>query len=148
MRLQKDYKEFIELLEENQVDYLLVGAYALAAHGYIRYTHDIDFLIANTLENARKMINVLSQFGFSSLGLTEDDFLSDDLNVQLGNPPVRIDIITSITGIENFDQVKKNRVFIDVEGLKIPTISRKDLIHNKRSTGRTKDQADAEELEK
>lgn len=148
MKLQPDYKEFIELLIKNKVDFLLVGAYALAAHGYVRYTHDIDFLISTTKENSIKIIQVLKDFGFSSLGLTETDFMNEDLIVQLGYPPVRIDILTSISGIENFDEVIVNKEVIEIEGMQIPIISKADLIRNKRSTGRTKDLADAEELEK
>lgn len=148
MKLQTDYKEFIELLKKHNVEYLLVGAYALAAHGYVRYTHDIDFLISNSKENANKMVAVLQEFGFSSLGIKDTDFMSDDLIVQLGYPPLRIDIITSISGIENFEQVKKNQNIVQIDGLDIPIISKSDLIKNKRSTGRTKDLADAEELEK
>jgi len=82
MKLQPDYKEFIELLVKNKVDFLLIGAYALATHGYIRYTHDIDFLISTSKENSIKMIQVLKEFGFASLGLTETDFMSEHLIVQ------------------------------------------------------------------
>jgi hypothetical protein len=92
--LNQDFKEFIQSLNDNQVRYLVIGGYAVALHGYPRYTKDIDIWIEMTLENAAKLIQALQQFGFGSLGLTSEDFLAPDQVIQLGYPPNRIDLIT------------------------------------------------------
>ena len=97
--LNNDFKEFIQLLNVHSVRYLVVGGYAVAFHGHPRYTKDIDIWILLDKTNAKKMLDVLNVFGFSSLGLTEDDFLKKDNIIQLGNPPNRIDILTDLSGV-------------------------------------------------
>src|ERR1700751_2147268 len=99
MELNPDFKEFIELLNVHKVEYLVVGGYAVGFHGRPRYTGDIDFWIAISRENASKIIRVLKEFGFESIGIKEEEFLKEDLVLQLGYEPCRIDILTSLTGI-------------------------------------------------
>jgi hypothetical protein len=101
--LSKEFKEFAELLNGLKVEYLLVGGYAFVLYGYVRYTGDIDFRINPTKENAVRLIEVLERFGFGSLNLIIEDFTKDDQIIQLGYPPNRIDIITSVTGLSFSD---------------------------------------------
>ena len=98
--LNQDFKEFIQLLNDNQVKYLVIGGYAVAVHGHPRYTKDIDIWIEISEDNARKIITALTQFGFGSLGLTSDDFQTPNQIIQLGYPPNRIDLITNPNGID------------------------------------------------
>ncbi|MDX2188367.1 MAG: nucleotidyltransferase [Bacteroidota bacterium] len=143
---EKDFREFIELLNKNNVEYLLVGGYALALHGHIRATFDIDFWVNISINNADKIIIVLKEFGFSSLDIKVSDFTDKGSVVQLGQPPFRIDIINDIDGLE-FKECFEKREIVEIEGLKINLIDIESLKKNKLSTGRTKDKADAEALE-
>lgn len=145
MVLHQDYKELLRLLNENQVEYLVVGAFALGFHGAPRNTGDIDIWIRISKENSTRMISALKDFGFSSLGFKEEDFLDKDSIIQLGVPPVRIDILTSITGVE-FDAAYKNRCVLKSEGIPINYLSKEDFIKNKRASGRLKDLADLERI--
>lgn len=113
--LSKDFKEFIELLNGHSVRYLIVGGYAVAFHGYPRYTKDLDVWIALSPENADKIIKALEEFGFGSLGLKTQDFLEKDQIVQLGYPPNRIDILTTLKGIR-FEDCYKERIEIEIQG--------------------------------
>jgi hypothetical protein len=99
MEVQKDYKELLELFNRHKVEYMIVGAYALAYHGVPRFTGDIDIFVHPSPGNAKNILSALADFGFGSLNLTIDDFQIPNSVVQLGVPPVRIDIITSITGV-------------------------------------------------
>ena len=110
MEVQKDFKEFLALLNVHEVDFMIVGGYALAYHGAPRYTGDIDVFVKPDRKNAQRIIKVLEEFGFSSLDLSIDDFQNEDNVVQLGLPPVRIDIITSISGVswEQADTTKES----------------------------------------
>jgi len=145
MKLDKDFNEFVELFVDNGVRFLIVGGYALAAHGYPRATDDFDAWVLANSENAEKVVECLAEFGFGSLNLTTDDFTSLDRVVQLGYPPYRIDIITSISGVE-FDSAWANRLVVDVDGMQVPFIGRDDLLTNKRATGRPKDLLDVKYL--
>ena len=145
MKLDKDFNEFVELFVANGVRFLIVGGYALAAHGYPRATDDFDAWVWANSENAEKIVECLAEFGFGSLNLTTDDFTTLDRVVQLGYPPYRIDIITSISGVE-FENAWANRWVIDVDGMQVPFIGRDDLLTNKRATGRPKDLLDVEYL--
>lgn len=145
MKLDKDFNEFVELFVANGVRFLVVGGYALAAHGYPRATDDFDAWVWTNSENAEKIVECLTEFGFGSLNLAADDFTTPDRVVQLGYPPYRIDIITSISGVE-FDGAWANRLIVDVDGLKVPFIGRDDLLTNKRATGRPKDLLDVDYL--
>ncbi|MBC8046003.1 MAG: nucleotidyltransferase [Fimbriimonadaceae bacterium] len=147
MELPKDFKEFIKLLNENEVQYLLVGGYAVNIHGYPRYTKDIDVWIWLDKSNIQKLLNTLKDFGFESLGLTEKDFLSKDNIIQLGYEPHRIDILMEVDGVDFRDSYTgKSEIIID--DTKVNYISIDDLITAKKKSGRLQDLADAEQLEK
>ena len=144
--INKDFKEFIELLNKNDVKYLVVGGYALAFHGYPRFTKDIDFWVWVDEENAENIIKTIKDFGFSSLDLNKDDFLSPGYVVQLGQPPGRIDLLTSVTGLE-FEECYKSRVHIEIQGSEIDFIDLESFKKNKKAVGRHQDLADLENLE-
>ncbi len=144
--LSKDFKEFIELLNDNRVKYLVVGGYAVAFHGHPRYTRDMDIWIELSPDNADKILDALKEFGFGSLGLKPDDFLESNQVVQLGYPPNRIDILTTLKDL-NFDDCYKTKVEVKIQGLRIDFIDIENLKKNKRATGRAQDLADAENLE-
>ncbi len=143
--INQDFKEFIELLNKNSVKYLVVGGYALAFHGYPRYTKDIDFWVWVNRANAKNIIKTLEDFGFSSLDLNEDDFLSPGYVVQLGQPPARIDLLTSVTGLE-FEACYESREHIEVQGSVIELIDLDSFKKNKKAVGRHQDLADLENL--
>ncbi|PKN39193.1 MAG: hypothetical protein CVU62_03060 [Deltaproteobacteria bacterium HGW-Deltaproteobacteria-2] len=145
MEAQKDFKELLELFNGHKVEYMIVGAYALAFYGVPRFTADIDIFVHSSPENARKILSALADFGFSSLNLTIEDFQNPNAVVQLGVPPVRIDIITSITGVtwEDADKGKQEGLYGDVP---VHFLGKEQYITNKRATGRKKDLADLESL--
>lgn len=143
--LNNDFKEFIQLLNVHSVRYLVVGGYAVAFHGHPRYTKDIDIWILLDKTNAKKMLDVLNVFGFSSLGLTEDDFLKKDNIIQLGNPPNRINILTDLSGVI-FDECYPQKKNINIDGVAINFIDVESLIQNKKASGRHQDLADIENL--
>jgi len=147
MPLSKDLREFVALLNSNEVEYLVVGAFAVAYHGYPRYTGDLDLLVRASEQNAERLLRALSEFGFGALGITKEDLLSPDKVVQLGVQPNRIDILSSISGV-GFDDAWATRQEGNLDGLLVKFIGRDALIQNKRATGRAKDQGDAEELSK
>jgi hypothetical protein len=127
MDLEKDLREFVELLNALNVRYLVVGAFAVAYHGYPRYTADIDLFIERSDDNAERLVQVIEKFGFGDLNLSVEDFLQEDQVIQLGISPSRIDLLT-------------------FNGLKVPFISKKMLKQNKAASGRTQDLADLEHL--
>jgi len=147
MKAEKDFEEFIRLLNYHEVKYLVVGAFALIYYTYPRNTGDIDFFVECSELNAERLVKVLKDFGFEGLGLVKEDFTKPDSVIQLGFPPVRIDILTSISGI-NFDEAYKNRIKAKLGNEKVFFISKNDLIKNKAATGRTKDLFDLEQLNK
>ncbi|MFT5915882.1 MAG: hypothetical protein ACI81T_002385 [Bacteroidia bacterium] len=147
MELDKDFREFIELLNEHEVKYLVIGGYAVNFHGYPRYTKDIDFWIWMKEENISKLLNVLKEFGFSSLGLTTEDFMSPDNIVQLGYEPYRIDLLVSVEGLD-FEKSFENRELKKIQNTKVNFLELSDLIEAKKQAGRLQDLADAEQLEK
>jgi len=142
----KDFKEFIELLNANKVEYLIVGGYAVGVHGYPRYTGDIDIWINPDEENIIKMPIVLEAFGFASTEMNENDFKNPDNIFRIGNPPYRIDIMTEIDGV-TFKECYSNKISKDIDGTKINFIGLKDLIKNKQASGRKQDLLDLENLE-
>jgi hypothetical protein len=144
--LNPDYKEFIESLNANQVHYLIVGGYALAVHGHPRYTKDLDVWVECSRENARALLRALAQFGMGSLGLAEGDFLVPDQVVQLGYPPVRIDILLSASGVE-FEDCFTRRMIVPLDGVDVNFIDLEGFKKNKRASGRLQDLADLENLE-
>jgi hypothetical protein len=133
------------LLNDQKVEYLLVGGYAVVFYGYVRYTGDFNFWINPTKGNAKRVIEVLDQFGFGSLNLSIEDFTKDDQIIQFGYPPNRIDLITSVTGLKFSDCYPKRRSF-SVDDIEIQTISLADLKTNKKASGRHKDLDDLENL--
>jgi predicted nucleotidyltransferase len=145
--LSKDLREFVELLNGNGVEFLVVGAHAVAWHGNPRFTNDIDFFVRKGLENGTAIVRTLAQFGFASLGMRPEDFLADDQILQLGQKPNRIDVITSIAGV-SFDEAWQTRVAGDIDGIAVQFIGLTELLRNKESTGRPKDIGDADELRK
>jgi len=144
--LNPDFKEFIGSLNDNQVRYLVVGGYAVALHGYPRYTNDLDIWIEMSSENARKMVKALEQFGFASLGLKEHNFQVEDQIIQLGYAPNRIDILNSLPGVE-FNECFDARLEVDIDEVRVNFIDLENLRKNKRVSGRLQDQADLEKLE-
>ncbi len=140
-----DFREFIESLNKNNVRYLVVGGYAMAFHGHPRFTKDLDVWIEITTENAKKLVQAIADFGLGSIGLTEDDFSEPEEIIQLGYPPSRIDILTSIDGVD-FDHAYTQRVSTSIEGLTINFITLRDLKINKKATGRDQDLLDLKEL--
>jgi len=146
MIINKDFREFIKLLNSNNVKYLVVGGYAVAFHGYPRYTKNMDIWIWINENNAKKLIKTLEEFGFSSLGLKKEDFLKPEYVIQLGYPPNRIDILTKISGLE-FEKCYKSRIKTNMDGITIDFINLENLKKNKKAIGRFKDLADLENLE-
>jgi hypothetical protein len=145
MEVQTDFKELLELFNGHKVEYIVIGAYALAYHGVPRFTGDIDLLVHPSPKNAQKILSALADFGFGFQNLSVEDFKNPDSVVQLGVPPVRIDIITSITGVEwaEADEGKQEGLYGDVP---VYFLGREQYILNKRALGRKKDLADLESL--
>lgn len=144
--LNQDFREFIQSLNDNRVRYLVIGGYAVALHGYPRYTKDMDVWLEMSAENAARVVKALEQFGFGSLGLQESDFLEPEQVIQLGYAPVRIDLITSAPGVE-FGRCYASRVEVEIEGVVVSFIDLENLKKNKRASGRLQDLADVENLE-
>jgi hypothetical protein len=140
MSLQKDLREFIKLLGALEVRFAIVGAFAVAYHGYFRYTSDIDLFIDRSEENAEHIQTAMEQFGFG-----KHDFTSADQIIQLGVSPNRIDLMTALTGV-TFDEAWATREYGSLDGLNVPFISKTMLKQNKVASGRLQDLADAEHL--
>jgi hypothetical protein len=143
--LNQDFKEFIQFLNDNHVQYLVVGGYAVAIHGHPRYTKDIDIWIETSLDNANNLLQALEQFGFSSLGLQTQDFLTPDQIIQLGYPPNRIDLLTNIDGIV-FEDCYPLRLEVLIDDVLVTFIDLDNLKKNKKASGRLQDLADLENL--
>jgi hypothetical protein len=145
MEVQKDFRDLLELFNAHNVDYIIVGAYALGFHGAPRYTGDLDIFVKPDPVNAQRILRALEAFGFGSVGLTGADFESHDKVVQLGLPPVRVDIITSITGVP-WEEAWSGRVEGRFGDLEVHYIGRNEFLLNKKALGRKKDLADLEAL--
>lgn len=145
MKTEKDYEEFLGLLNKHDVLYCIIGAFALAFHARPRYTKDLDVLVEATIENAKKLLAALDEFGFGSLNLVVEDFSTKGNIIQLGYEPVRIDIITSIEGLD-FNDVWKNRVQGSYGCHAVNYIDRENLIRTKKISNRAQDKADVELL--
>jgi hypothetical protein len=144
--LNPDFRDFVASLNASGARYLVVGGYAVALHGHPRYTRDIDIWLEATLENARRIVAALEAFGFGSMGVSESDFLVPDRIIQMGLPPNRIDLLTSLTGVD-FASCYPARVRVDIDGLPVDFIDLENLKKNKRAVGRNQDLADVEALE-
>jgi len=145
MEAQADYKELLALFNGHKVRYIIVGAYALAFHGAPRYTGDLDIFVRPDQENGGRILRALAEFGFGSLELTVDDFAVPDRVVQLGVPPVRVDIVTSITGV-TWDEAEASCIAGRFGDVPVWYLGKEAFLRNKRALGRKKDLADAEAL--
>jgi hypothetical protein len=145
MEVQPDFKELLALFNEHKIEYIIVGAYALAFHGAPRFTGDMDVYVRPTAENAARIVKALAAFGFGSLGLQEQDFRKPDQVVQLGLPPIRIDLITSITGV-TWEQADAGKIRGTYGEVPVYYLGRQQYAENKRASGRKKDLADLEAL--
>ena len=144
--LDQDFKEFIESLNDNHVRYLVVGGYAVAFHGHPRYTKDIDIWVELEPANAKKIIGALKQFGFGSLDLNPEDFLVADQIIQLGYPPNRIDLITTLVAVD-FEECFAAREEAMIDGIIVNFIDIENLKKNKAASGRPQDIADVANLD-
>jgi hypothetical protein len=145
MNLQKDLREFIELLNALEARYVVVGAFAVAYHGYPRYTGDIDLFIDISVENGERLLNAIEEFGLGELGLTLSDLTHPDQVIQIGVSPNRIDLLTVLSGV-SFDEAWASRERGEIDGVSVPFISRDLLKRNKAASGRLQDLADLEYL--
>lgn len=143
--LNQDFKEFIASLNSHRVRYLVVGGYAVAFHGHPRYTKDLDVWVELSEQNAERLIEALRTFGFGSLGLKPDDFLIPGQVVQLGNPPNRIDLLVTISGVI-FEDCYARRLQIVIDEVTVNFIDLDSLRKNKEAAGRHQDLADLENL--
>jgi predicted nucleotidyltransferase len=145
VKLQRDLREFVESLNDHGVEFLIVGGYAVAFHGYPRFTGDIDLFIRPSNDNARRVINVLDAFGFGSAGVTEADLTTPGKVVQLGAPPSRIDLLSSVKSL-TFEHAWAERVPATLDGLGVAFVSKAHLIRNRAALSRPKDVADVAKL--
>jgi hypothetical protein len=143
--LPSDFKDFIRLLNANNVEYLLVGGYAVALHGYVRYTQDMDIWVYISPENAAKVVRSLKDFGFPRADELLDVLQKEKRVIGMGVPPMKIEVVTSIDGV-GFEECFENRLVIEVDGVPINYLSLKNLRENKKASGRFKDLNDLEHL--
>lgn len=144
-RLPDDFREFLRLCNDHRLEYLLVGGYAVGAHGYSRPTADMDIWIAISRVNASKGVEVLRAFGFASAHPTPELLMERGKIIRMGIPPFRIEILNDLSGVD-FAACVASTVVVDFDGLKVPVISRRDLITNKKAAGRLKDLNDVQHL--
>jgi len=147
MKVEKDYKKFLSLLNKHNVKYCIIGAFAVAFYAKPRYTKDIDILVEPTKENAQKILKVLEEFGFGELAIAMEDLTDEGNILQLGYEPLRIDLLNKLEGFE-FKDIWKNRVTSDYGSEKVYFIALVDLIKNKKMSGRPSDKIDIDLLEK
>lgn len=147
MLFSKDMKDLLGLFREHDVQYVLVGGHAVNYYGYVRTTQDIDLLVFPSKENAERIVTVLSSFGFGAAGIPQRLFEREGSAVHLGNEPNRIDILTGLKGVSN-EQVFSGARAVDIDGTKVRIISLEHLLLAKRSSTRSRDLADADELSK
>ena len=145
MEIQSDFRDLLESFNKNRVEYVIVGGYALAFHGAPRYTGDLDILVNASEDNAHRILQALNEFGFGAAGLSTLDFREPNKVIQLGYPPVRVDIVTSISGV-SWGEAFQNRVAGKYGDITVHYIGRKQFVINKRTVGRKKDLADVEAL--
>lgn len=146
IQIPKDFREFLQLLSENNVDFIIIGGYAVAFHGAPRYTGDIDIYVKRDKENGKRIIEALENFGFTDAGLKPGDFSEENKIFQLGFPPLRIDILTDIDGL-SWEKALSGAVEYTIDDFTCNFIGERELIVNKRQTGRHKDLADIDALE-
>ncbi len=146
MDLHPDWIAFLSLLRSHEVRFVVVGAHALAAHGHPRYTGDLDVLLDRSADNAKRVLSVLTAFGFGGVGLSDKDFTRPNRVAQLGFPPVRIDLLTTISGV-SFRRAWEGRMETKIGGIDVAVLGARELVANKRAAGRPKDVADVAALE-
>lgn len=142
---QKDFEDFIALCNKYELQYLVIGGFAVSVHGFPRTTKDLDVCINKTKENAIKMVSILKDFGFRSLNFKMEDFLKDDMIAQLGYEPIRIDILNDLNGID-FDEAFLNKRIVNMNGTPTNFIGFAELIKNKENAGRDQDLLDVKKL--
>jgi len=147
MILPTDFRDFLKLLSDQKVRFLLIGGYAVVHYGFPRYTGDIDIWVESSQVNSKKLVSCLKEFGFDIPKVTTDLFSKPGKIIRLGEEPFRIELMTKIDGV-SFKSAFKNKVNVLIDGLKIPVISLKDLRKNKKASGRAKDLSDLENLPK
>ena len=147
MALQTDLNEFVALLISRRVEFIVVGGHAVAFHGHPRYTGDIDIFIRPTPENAARVMDTLTAFGFGALSITLEDLSKPGRTIQLGRPPNRIDLLTMISGV-SFEEAWASRAKGDLGGHSVDYIGFEALIANKKASGRDKDQLDIKQLQR
>lgn len=146
MQLNRDFRELLACFAQHDVRHLIVGGWALAAHGVPRLTKDLDVWVWPDQRNAESVLRALEEFGFADLGLTSGDFTTPDVVVQLGYPPNRVDLLTTPSGVD-FDTCWNERLDVELDGLRVPFIGLEGLKTNKRATGRAQDLVDVRSLE-
>jgi hypothetical protein len=144
--MERDFRDMLVALSDEKVEYLVVGAHAMAVHGCPRATHDIDFWVRPSPENAKRVLRALAIFGAPLQSVVAQDFENPGTIFQIGLPPLRIDVITSIDGV-TFDEAWPNRLEVEMDGLAAIVIGHDELLKNKKATGRPKDVSDAKMLE-
>jgi predicted nucleotidyltransferase len=144
-KLDRNFADFLRLLNSHGVEFLVIGGYAVGYHGYVRATGDLDVFVGRSLRNAAALVSVYTAFGFATPELTEDLFLEPGKIVRLGIPPVRIEVMNSISGVR-FEDAYPRRIDEVIDGIRIPFIDLESLLKNKQATGRMKDLADIEGL--
>ena len=147
LELPQDFKELFESLNANKVEYMLLGGYAVIAHGYVRNTSDIDVVVSDGVENARRLMRALSDFCFGETELKIELFTEPDIVVRMGIEPMKIEILNYLKGVD-FKDAYSRRKSVQVEDIIVDIISLADLVTNKRAVARPKDIVDAQELEK
>ena len=146
MALHSEWREFVELLNSTGVEFVVVGAHAVAYHGRPRYTGDLDLFVRPSMDNARRIVRTLQDFGFEALGIDIADLIEPGRVVQLGVAPNRIDMLTALTGV-SFDQAWEGSEETRLDGVPVRMLGRRELLANKRALGRPRDLADIEFLE-
>jgi predicted nucleotidyltransferase len=145
IELPQDFSEFLKLLNIHRVEYLLVGGFAVGFHGYPRATSDMDIWVGRSAENAKRVAAAIRDFGFDTPNLTPELFQRERKIVRMGNPPVRIEVMNSIDGVE-FEQCRRNLIEIEFDGIPVPVINLADLKTNKKASGRARDIDDLQHL--
>ena len=145
MSLPPDFSEFLKLLNCHEVDYILVGGFAVGFHGYPRATSDMDIWISRSLVNATRVVAAIRAFGFDTPNLTEDLFLQRRRIVRMGHPPIRIEVMNEIDGV-TFEDCRSGAILAEFDGINVPVIGLEDLKRNKLASGRPKDIDDLQQL--
>ncbi len=145
MQLPSDFREFLKLLDSHSVDYLLIGGYAVAYHGYPRATGDLDIWVAPSTENAMRLVGAIREFGFDTPELSENLFVESESIVRMGYPPMRIEVFTAVSGV-GFDECDEECALAEIDGVSVRIIGLAHLKANKLASGRHKDLDDIENL--